>query len=271
MSMDFFSYTFIQYAFIAGICIAVLAGIMGPMVVSSRQSVTSDMLAHVALAGVGFAAVFDLLPLTGAFVVLMVSSVLLWWIVTKEMYATDALAMLFLSGGLALALALIHIARDQSISFENYLFGSILTITSSELVIMVLLTVFVVVAVFFLWYPLLGAVQSPSYRIPRSTRPQVVQLVFFLLLALTVWVGIKTVGGLLVGALLVIPVLIARKYTSSFLVLTITSIAITVAGVITGLILAFYIDVPPSSVIILTLIFVFMLLGIFESVKKRFI
>ena len=267
--MDIFTFTFVQYAFLAGLCMAVLAGVLGPMVVSSRQSVMSDMLAHVALAGVGLAAVFDLLPLAGAFLVLVASAVLLWWMSTKQWYATDALSMFFLSGGLAIALALIHVAKDQAISFENYLFGSILTVTSSELVLMGALTVITLGLVARLWYPLLGVVQTPIYRIPYSRRPEYIQLLFFVLVAVTVWVGIKTVGGLLVGALLVIPVLTVRNFGSSFYRLTVLSTIVSVTGVVVGLLIALFVDVPPSSVIILTLIAMFAVASVYRRMMGK--
>ncbi len=248
--MELFTYTFVQYAFIAGACAALLAGILGPMVVSSKQSIASDMLAHVALAGVGLAAVFDFLPLLGAFVVLLLSAFLLWWITTREEYSSDAVAMLFLSGGLALALALVHIAQNQSVSFESYLFGSILTITSTEILLMIILTVVAITTILVFWRPLLGVVQSPAYRVPYSNKPQYIQLVFFILLGLTVWIGLKTVGGLLIGALLVIPVLIVRPFVGSFMKLTLYTIVVSQLSMIAGLLLSLYIDVPPSSLII---------------------
>lgn len=267
--MEIFTYTFIQYAFLAGASTALLSGILGPMVVSSRQSIASEMLAHVALAGVGLAAVFDFLPLTGAFIVLILSALLLWWMITREKYASDALAMLFLSGGLALALALVHVARNQAISFESYLFGSILTVTSGELILMVVLTAGTLGAVLAFWYPLLGAVQTPAYRIPYSSRPQYMQLLFFVLLALTVFVGLKTVGGLLVGALLVIPVLAARNYAKSFRALTLLSVGIAEVSTFIGLVLSLYVDVPPSSVIILTLIVIFFIAASVHKLAER--
>lgn len=264
--MEIFTYTFVQSAFLAGTSAALLAGVLGPMVVSSRQSIASDMLAHVALAGIGFAAVFNFLPLFGAFTVLVASAVLLWWVITKEIYATDALSMLFLSGGLAVALALIHVAQNQAVSFESYLFGSILTVTQTELILMATLTIFALGIIAVFWYPLLSVVQTPAFRMPYSSRPQYMQLLFFILLALTVWVGLKTIGGLLIGALLVIPTLIARNYAHSFKMLTVLAVLTGLAGMYVGLLLALFIDIPPSSAIILTLI---ALLGLSVLAKWR--
>ena len=119
-------------------------------------------------------------------------------------YSPDALAMFFLSGGLAVALALVHIARDAVFSFENYLFGSILTLTITDLYAIIIATIITAGLVWRFWYPLIGATQSPRYLIPFRRTPQLVSLLYFWLLAVVVWIGIKTIGGLLIGALLVL-------------------------------------------------------------------
>lgn len=266
--MELLTYTFIQYAFLGGAAIAVLAGMLGPFVVQSRQSIASDMFAHVALAGIGAALVVGVSPWWGALPALLLVSTLIWWLLDSEMYSPDALAMFFLSGGLALALALVHIARDTNFSFENYLFGSILTLTITDLTAIVAATILVAGLVWYFWYPLLGATQNPRYLIPFRRTPQLVHLLYFWILVVVVWVGIKTIGGLLIGALLIIPVLAARRWVHSFAKLTLLSIVVAVLSVIVGLLLALYIDVPPSSLIIGSLITAFLLQALVHRVAN---
>lgn len=257
--MELLTYTFIQYAFLGGISMALLAGLIGPFVVQSRQAIASDMFAHVALAGIGAAVLLNTAPWWGALPALLIVSTLLWWLLTKESYSPDSLAMFFLSGGLALALAFVHLAKNQTFSFEGYLFGSILTITDVELLIMWGLTLIVGVVVLSLWYPLIGSVQIPTYTLPYSKTPQLIRLIYFWLLAIVVWVGIKTIGGLLIGALLVIPTLTVRPFVQSFKALTIGTVITALSAVIFGLFIALLVDLPPSSLIIFTLIGFFVL------------
>jgi len=257
--MELLTLTFVQYAFIGGIAMAILTGLLGPFVVQSRQSIASDMFAHVALAGIGAALVMGASPWWGALPALLIVSTLIWWLLDSGKYSPDALAMFFLSGGLALALGFVHVARDTVFSFENYLFGSILTLTVTDLLAIVGATLMVALIVWWLWYPLIGATQSPRYLVPFRQTPQVVQLLFFWLLAIVVWVGIKTIGGLLIGALLVIPVLTARNWASSFRQLVLLSTLASVLSVVFGLLIALYVDLPPSSLIIGTAIGLFVL------------
>lgn len=252
--MELLTYTFVQYAFSGGLMLAVLAGVLGPLVVQSRQAIASDMFAHVALAGIGAALVVGVSPWWGALPALLIVCTLIWWLLEQQTYSPDALAMFFLSGGLATALALVHVARDTVFAFENYLFGSILTLAPTDLYIIGTATIVVLATVYWLWYPLIGATQSPAYSIPYRRTPSIIRLVYFWLLAIVVWIGIKTIGGLLIGALLVIPVLTARPYSTSFFRLTLYSTLTAVSAVLIGLLSALFIDVPPSSLIIGTLL-----------------
>ncbi len=257
--MELLSYSFVQYAFLGGTCLALLAGLLGPFVVQSRQSIASDMFAHVALAGIGGALIVGVSPWWGALPTLLLISTLMWWLLESDTYSPDALAMFFLSGGLALALALVHTARDTVFAFENYLFGSILTLTVSDLYAIVAATVVVAALIALLWYPLIGATARPRYLIPFRRTPQLVQLVYFWILAIVVWIGIKTIGGLLIGALLVIPTLTVRSWVQSFRATVLGATLTALTAVLSGLLLALIIDLPPSSLIIGMLILLFIL------------
>ena len=266
--MELLSYTFVQYAFIGGLSLAVLTGLLGPFVVQSKQAFASDMFAHIALAGIGGALLFDLAPWWGALATLLVVSTLLWFLLESETYNPEALSMFFLSGGLALALVFVHLARDTVFSFENYLFGSILTLTSSEVVVMGILTCIVSALIILLWYPLIGATSNPQYLIPHKKTPSIVRLLYFWILAVVVWIGIRTIGGLLIGALLIIPTLSAQTWTHSFKQLTVSSVGISIFSVFTGLTLALYLDVPPTSLVIGSLFFCFILQLIFKEIYQ---
>lgn len=263
--MELLSLTFIQYAFYGGMMIAVLAGVIGPFVVQSRQAIASDMFAHVALAGIGAGLISGIGPWWGALPTLLIVSTLIWWLLESDSYSPDALAMFFLSGGLAIALALVHIARDAAFAFENYLFGSILTLTTLDLISIAVATVAVITLVTLFWFPLIGATKQPAHFIPFSHTPKIIRLLYFWILAIVVWVGIKTIGGLLIGALLVIPVLIAKNIARSFLQTTLLSVATALCAVVVGLGLALYIDLPPSSLIIGVLLLLFILQAIYKK------
>jgi len=267
--MELLTYTFVQYAFLGGIAMALLAGVLGPFVVQSKQSVASDMFAHVALAGIGAALVLGFAPWWGALPALLLVSTLMWWLQNTHFYSPDALAMFFLSGGLALALAFVHIAKDTTFSFEQYLFGSILTLTTNDIVAIGVATVFVICVVWYFWYQLLGATKQPVHIVPYNNNSKIFLLLYFWILAIVVWIGIKTIGGLLIGALLVIPVLSARSWAYSFKGVMFCSILSALTSVIVGLLIALYVDIPPSSLIVGILILIFIIQSLVRPYIKK--
>jgi zinc transport system permease protein len=151
------------------------------------------------------------------------------------------------------------LAKNTTVSFEAFLFGSILTVTQNDIFEMGLMSIIVLCFVFVFWYRLLGVVQTPEYVEPYGTRAPLFHLAFLLLLALTVWIGLTTVGGLLTGALLVIPVLTARPYAHSFAHLVFGATLVSIASVWIGICTSLMMDVPTSSAIVLTVIALFLL------------
>ena len=237
-------------SWLAGLLLALLAGALGPMVVSARQSIASDMLAHLALAGLAVGIFFDVSPFAAIIATLLMGAVLLWSMVTRSSHAPDAISMLFLSGGLAIALIFV----DDPHELEGYLFGNIRTISHGELLIMTGFALGAGILLVRYWYALMSIVHIPIYTTLRAGHADKMQLLFFILLALTIGVGIKAVGVLLVGALLVLPALVSRHFVSSFLHLTLLSMILSIIGVVMGLLMSHITALPPSSMIVMTLI-----------------
>ena len=267
---EMFDYSFMRYAFLAGLGTAISAAVLGNFVVAARQAVVSDMLAHVAMVGVGLGIVWELSPTAMAFAVTVVAALALWQISGHGRRAPEAYAMLLLTGGLALALLLAHANKDNPISLESYLFGSLLTITRTELISFSALNLGILAAIALWWRQLITLVFDASYlRITRPRSAKLFGMLFILMLAAMVGMGLKVIGGLLLGALLVIPVLAARPFARSFLGSVFLSIGINLACTAAGIAISFYADIPTSSAIVLSLVACFCASALFSAVRLR--
>jgi zinc transport system permease protein len=254
--LEIFDYDFMVRAFIVGIFTAISTAILGNFVVTARQAVMSDMLAHTALVGVGLGIFWQVSPTLLALAATVVSALLLWWMSRKNNQAPEALSMLLLTGGLATALLLTHLNKNNPVSLDTYLFGSILTITEAEMYSFIALNLLVVVVLVSCWRPLLTLVFDKEFM--QTQRFKVFyEILFMILMALIVGIGLKVIGGLLIGALLVIPVLIAQHFTQSFKHSVGVSIIANLLAIITGIVCSFYLDIPASSGIVLSLIFLY--------------
>ena len=254
--LEVFQYDFMNRALVVGFFTAIATAMLGNFVVTARQAIVSDMLAHTALVGVGLGVFWQLSPTYLAMCTTIIAALVLWWLSRGKNQAPEAISMLLLTGGLATALLLTHLQKDNPIALTTYLFGSILTITDSEMWVFISLSLLIIIVLLLCWKPLLTLVFDKEYL---NTQPYAIcyEIIFMVLIALVVAIGLKVIGGLLIGALLVIPVLTAQSLASDFRQSVLISIVVNLLAVTIGILASFYIDVPASSGIVLTLILFF--------------
>lgn len=256
--LEIFQYEFMQRAFLAGFLISILTPLLGSFIVARKASMLSDTFAHVALAGVGMGLLLDFSPILGAVVVAMISSLGIERIIEKSKLSQDAIQAVFLSGGLALAVLLTHLQDSASIGFKSYLFGSLLTVTWSEVLILLAALIGIGIIIYkSYWSLLLISVSEPLAK-AKGININFYKTLLSLLTAFIVALSLKIVGALLIGALIVLPVITASQISKSFQATLIRSIAISVVFVFTGLSLSYFLDVPSGSAIVLFSIFGFL-------------
>ncbi len=269
--MIFFEYSFMVRAFLAGSLIAIVAPLLGTFVVARNTSLIADTLAHAALAGVGVGVILGISPTLGAVAVALVAAVGIEHLMKNHRFSADAILALFLSGGLALAVALVRL-KGAAINFENYLFGSLVTVTGQE-VWMLFITSLVMLGVLGThWWSFLSLSFSEELTSTRGVPIKRLKNLLAILTGLMISQSLKIVGGLLIGAMMVIPVLTAITLCKSARSTLLVSVGFALLSVWSGLIISYYINVPSGSAIVLMNIFWFiiaLLIKGFESFKMR--
>lgn len=162
--------------------------------------------------------------------------------------------MVLLTGGLALALLFAHLAKNATVSLETFLFGSILTIRPDEVRLFYGVCAAILVGVFSVWNRLKTVSLDPAYARSRFRGAAWIEFFFIISVGALVAVSLKIIGGLLVGALLVIPVVTAQVFCRSFRASVLWSVFFNMLGVIGGILASFWFDVPAGSAIVLSLI-----------------
>jgi len=261
---EFLQYDFMIRALIVGFFTAISTAILGNFVVTARQSIVSDMLAHTALVGVGLGILWNVSPVYLSLITTVIAGILLWWLGRKNDQAPEALSMLLLTGGLALALLFAHANKNSPVSLDAYLFGSILTVKTVEMLSFTTLNIIIIIIVVLFWRPfLIYAFDRDFSQVLKRT--VFYEILFMVLISLVVGIGLKVIGGLLIGALLVIPVLIAQTFAKSFSHNVIYSVIFNILAVTIGIISSFYLDIPVSSGIVLSLIFTYIIAKILRT------
>ncbi len=266
--MDILSYGFMQNALMAGILTAIICPLVGMFMVVRRQSLMADGLGHIAFAGVTGAGLFAIYPPVGAAVLTVAASVGIEMIRCRKNQYTDMIMALFFYGGLALAVIFSTMTNMPSTGLMNFLFGSILTVTHEDLYLIAAAGSIVVALV--LWYMpklLITAFDEEIAKVAGINTKRV-NMIFSILTALVVVMGMSVVGLLLISALMIIPVAAALLWDVGFSKTMVISLIYSVTSVVVGLVLSFYGNVAPGGTIVLMAILFYMVTFIIESFRK---
>jgi zinc transport system permease protein len=252
MMLDIFQYSFMVRALIAGILVAIILPILGNFLVARRYALISDSLAHVSLAGVGAGLLLGFTPIYVAIPVTITGALLLEWLRQERRISGEVSLAILMSSGLALAIVFANLARGANTDFNSYLFGSITTTTISDIITLGVIGLLAVIFVAFNYRCLLHiAFDEDSARVAG----QRVRLLNYLIVALTaavVVLSLRIVGGLLISAILVMPVVTASRFGTSFATTMRYAILFALLSVVIGLVIAFYTGVAAGGAIVLT-------------------
>ena len=245
-------FEFMRLAFAAGAIVGVLAPTVGFFLVQREMSLIGDGIGHVAFAGVALGYVIGVSPVWTALVAAIVGAAGIEWLRARRRTAGDqALAIIFYTG-IAGGVVLISAAGALNANLFSYLFGSILTVTRSDLVVIGLLGFGALLTIAVLMRALVAvALDEEGARVAGLPVPLLNALIS-MLAALTIGVSMRIVGILLIAALMVLPVVAAQRIAWSLRSTVAISIVFGLASVLVGLTVSYYGNLPPGGTIVLT-------------------
>jgi len=246
-----FETEFMRLALGAGAVVGVLAPAVGFFLVQRRQSLTGDGIGHVAFAGVAAGILLDVAPVLTALVFAVVGGIAIELLRSRGGAAGDqALALVFYTG-IALGVVLVSTAGALNVGLFQYLFGSILTVTRSDLALIAALGAVGLAVVAVLYRALAGVVIDEEGARVAGVPIGALNIVVATLAAVTVALSMRVVGILLVAALMVLPVSAAGRIAWSMRSTLVLSMAIGLASALVGLTISYYADLPPGGAIVL--------------------
>jgi zinc transport system permease protein len=256
---EILAYAFMQRALIAAVLVGITAPAVGVYLVQRRQAIMGDGIGHVALTGVALGFLLNVTPTWTAVLVAALGAVAMELIRSYGKARGDiALAMLFY-GGMAGGVMIINLAPDGSnANLVTYLFGSITTVSPSDVVAISALAVFVLLVTLGLRRQLFAVCQDEEFARVTGLPVRWLNLLRAVTAAVTVTVAMRVVGLLLVSALMVVPVAAAQQATRGFAMTLAAAVVIGVAVALAGTVFSYYVDVPPGASIVLAAMGVFL-------------
>jgi zinc transport system permease protein len=243
---------FMRLAFAAGAIVGVLAPAVGFFLVQREMSLIGDGIGHVAFAGVAAGYLLGVSPVWTALGAAMIGAAGIEWLRARRQAAGDqALAIVFYTG-IAGGVVLISAAGALNANLFSYLFGSILTVTRGDLVLIAVLGIGALVVLAVLMRALIAvSLDEDGARVAGLPVPAL-NAVISMLAALTIGVSMRIVGILLIAALMVLPVIAAQRIAWSLRSTIGLSVCFGLFSALLGLTVSYYANLPPGGTIVLT-------------------
>jgi zinc transport system permease protein len=251
---DILNYEFIRRAIGAGILIAAVSSVLGVFLVLRRFSLIGDGLAHVTFGSVAVIMLIGVSPMyitLAALPLVMLSSLAILKLTRSRLIQSDAAIGIVSSIGIATGIILASLSGGYNIDLFSYLFGNILTVTQTELMLSLIVFLTVVATVIIFYNDLFAITFDEELARTMGVKTNRINVILFLLTAVAAVLAMKVAGIMLVSAMLILPPLTALQLSVSFRMTIIAAACFSILSVVCGIILAFLLNLPAGGTIVI--------------------
>lgn len=267
--LNLLNYRFFQNALIGGSVSALACSLIGLFVILRQESMIGDGVAHVSFGGIAIGLFLDINPLFTALIVSIIAVLGISYMKKQGLAESDSATAVILAIGFSTGLIIISLAGGFNVELFSFLFGSILTISRQDMVMVSILGVTSILMVSLFYKELLSITFDAQASRLMGIPVGLLNNVFNILVAVTVVLSIKVVGMILVTALLVLPGLTALQLDTGFRTTAIMSVIFGVFSVVFGIFASAVLDVATSGVIVFTLVSVFITVSLGSRLIKH--
>lgn len=251
--MELLQYDFFVNALIAAVFVSVSCGIIGTYIVSRRMVFIGGGMTHSSFGGIGVAYFLGINPLIGAGVFAVLSALGINYFTKKGNIREDSSIAIWWSLGMAIGIVFVAITPGSSPNLMSFLFGSILTVSDSDLIFMALHTT-VIVAVFSVFIKLIKLISfDEEFAKSRNLPVTLFNNLLMIITALAIVAAIRVSGVILVLSMLTLPQTLANIFTKKFESIILISIAVGFIAVVSGLVFGFFFNLPSGATIVIVL------------------
>lgn len=248
--LEILEYGFMRDAFIIGLFLAIILPCMGITIVLKRLSMIGDTLSHSSLAGLTIGLAFGFSPIVSAIVACIVAGLSVEFIRNKLKAYQEISTVIILASSIGIAgIFTAFVGNGNTIS--SYLFGSIVTISKSEFYLVIGISIFIIAVYSKIYNVLYLSVFDTKAATILGINIKFINFIVTFLSAVAISISAKTIGSLIVSSLLVIPVICAMQFTKTYKKTLIVSILLSIIFVYSGLVVSYYYNLRPGSVIVL--------------------
>ena len=260
---------FMQNALVAGLLASIICGVIGTLVVVNRLVFLSGGIAHAAYGGIGLAFYFKWPYLPGTIGFSLAAAMLMAYVSHTVKHRADTIVGVIWAVGMAFGIILLDLTPGYNVDLMSYLFGSILTVPLSDLVVMTIVGVVITMLVFFYYPDLLAMSYDEEFARIRGVHVKALYFGLIGMLAVTIVLVIQVVGLILVIALLTIPPFIVEKYAKSLAQMMLASSIVGAVFTLVGLWLSYRYNLTSGATIILVSGSAFIISLLFDRIRFK--
>ena len=267
--IEMLSYSFMQRAILVGLLVSLCSSLLGVSLVLRRFSMIGDGLSHVGFGALAIATVFSFSPLLFTIPVVVIAAILILRINEKSKIGSDSAIALISSSSLAIGVMMISYVKGTNTDINNFLFGSLLAVGKNDAYLSVALSLVVLFSYILLYPRLYTLTFDPVFARSASIKVDRYTTLLAVLSALTIVLGMRMLGSLLISALIIFPCLSAKRVSSTYKGVTILSATISIIAFVIGITISYQLGTPVGASIVIIHLLIFIFLSILSFFKER--
>lgn len=267
--IEMLSYPFMTRAFLVGSLVALCSALLGVSLVLKRYSMIGDGLSHVGFGAMAIAAAMNAAPLTVAIPVVIVAAILLLRISGNAKIKGDAAIALISTTSLAVGVMVISLTTGMNTDVYNYMFGSILAMSAEDVKLSLVLSVFVLILFIVFYHKIFAITFDETFASATGVKAGVYNTLIAVLTAVTIVLGMRMMGALLISSLIIFPALTSMRVCRTFKSVIINAAVISVVCLIAGVTLSYVAATPAGASVVLANLVMMVLYTVVGVVKNH--
>lgn len=265
---EMFSYTFLVRAVIVGLLVSLCAALLGVSLVLKRYAMIGDGLSHVGFGTLAIATAMNAAPLTVSIPIVVLAAFLLLRLSENSKIKGDAAIALISTSSLAIGVVVISMTTGMNTDVCNYLFGSILAMSKDDVALSVILAIVVLILFVFFYNKIFAVTFDENFAKATGVRTGVYNLLIAFLTAVTIVLGMRMMGALLITSLIIFPALTSMRLCKKFKTVTVVSAFLSVICFFIGVVASYLYATPTGASVVIVNIAAFMIFWAVSIVKR---
>lgn len=263
-----FSYHFMQRALIVGVLVSLCAALLGVSLVLKRYSMIGDGLSHVGFGSLAVATAMGLSPMIVTIPVVMVAAFLLLRLSSRGKLKGDAAIAMISTGSLALGVIVLSLSTGMTSDVNNYLFGSVLAMSASDVRLSIVLAIVVLILFLLFYRPIFAVTFDETFARATGSHAEAYNMLLALLTAVTIVLGMRVMGAMLISSLVIFPALTAMRLCKSFRSVILCSAVVSVVCFFIGLCVSYLLSTPAGASVVVINILAFFLFALIGKIRQ---